>query len=63
MELLDEFVLDPDAEIVVVCRRGNSSQEAVRKLKSRFGDRVQIRDVAGGLQAWSKEVDPSFPIY
>jgi rhodanese-related sulfurtransferase len=61
-----------------VCRRGNDSQVAVRMLNEHFsrknsksGDSLDqsnnkiecIKDVIGGLQAWSKLVDPSFPRY
>jgi len=50
--------------IYVVCRLGNDSQLAVRKMKTlkldADGDRF-IADVKGGLRAWKEEVDPSWP--
>ena len=50
--------------LFVVCRRGNDSQLAVRKLQSFFSDvSVTIQDIIGGLTAWSTEVDENFPIY
>ncbi|XP_034490917.1 adenylyltransferase and sulfurtransferase MOCS3 [Drosophila innubila] len=48
--------------IVVVCRRGNDSQIAVQHMKNRFPDHC-IRDLEGGLHAWTKQIDDSFPIY
>lgn len=48
----------------VVCRRGNDSQIAVKKLRMMLQDLpVNIRDVSGGLTAWAKQVDTAMPIY
>ena len=52
----------------VVCRRGNDSQLAVRKLKSQSdsffgGVAVEIKDIAGGLTEWSNTTDQTFPKY
>ncbi|KAK9863793.1 hypothetical protein WJX84_010372 [Apatococcus fuscideae] len=49
------------SEILVVCRRGNDSQEVVQQLRS-LGI-TGAMDIIGGLTAWSQSVDPSFPIY
>jgi len=50
--------------LFVVCRRGNDSQIAVRKLQSLFADEsVTVQDISGGLTAWSNDVDENFPIY
>lgn len=49
----------------VVCRLGNDSQDAVRRLKQ-WGfteDGWDVRDLVGGLKAWTEEVDASFPEY
>ena len=48
-------------EILVVCRRGNDSQEVVQQLRSLGITRAM--DIVGGLTAWSHSVDPSFPVY
>ena len=48
-------------EVLVVCRRGNDSQEVVQQLRS-LGITGAV-DIVGGLTAWSQSVDPSFPIY
>ncbi len=49
------------AEIFVICRRGNDSQEVVQQLRSAgFSGAV---DIIGGLTGYSKSVDPTFPTY
>ena len=45
----------------MVCRRGNDSQVAVRRLEE--AGVANAFDVEGGLQSWSKTVDPTFPLY
>lgn len=53
-----------DAQVIIVCRRGNDSQKAVALLKTRLSmDGLCIRDMVGGLTAWSNDIDPSFPKY
>jgi len=49
-------------KMAVVCRRGNDSLLAARALRAE-DDSLDIVDLVGGLQAWSKEVNPNFPIY
>jgi adenylyltransferase/sulfurtransferase len=52
--------------VVVVCRRGNDSQVAVRKLRAKLQDgehSVSVLDIRGGLRAWAMLIDPQFPIY
>ena len=63
LDRLDEAMahLDPDEEIIVVCRRGERSARAVTRLrKAGFG---RARNLTGGLTAWSRDVDPRLPIY
>lgn len=52
--------------IYFVCRLGNDSQVAVKKLKElgldRDGERY-VGDIQGGLHAWRRQVDPEFPEY
>ena len=50
-------------DLCVVCRRGNDSQLAVEKFLKAGISKSKAFDLVGGLQQWSKEVDPSFPIY
>ncbi|KAJ1924218.1 hypothetical protein IWQ60_005356 [Tieghemiomyces parasiticus] len=47
--------------IYVVCRFGNDSQEAVQYLRQ--AGYSTVRDLIGGLHAWSASVDPDFPVY
>lgn len=58
---------DPSSKpICIICRYGNDSQLAVRKLKALgYGHdgRRWIGDVQGGLRAWKTEVDPNWPEY
>lgn len=73
---------------MVVCRRGNDSQLAVRRLQQIFESQWQntdseteaaggghengpspypgavvVRDIIGGLDRWSQDVDSTFPQY
>ncbi|KAI5287037.1 Urmylation protein [Ascosphaera acerosa] len=62
-ELLDSESTRP---VVAICRMGNDSQRAVQKLKELGLDmdgRRAIMDLRGGVQAWSRLVDPAFPEY
>ena len=53
--------IDGRREIVVYCHHGHRSARAVDFLK-RMG-LGRVRNLAGGIDAWSKTVDPSIPIY
>jgi adenylyltransferase/sulfurtransferase len=53
--------LDKDADIVAQCKSGGRSQKAVDLLKqSGF---QHVRNMTGGITAWSEKVDPSVPKY
>ncbi len=52
--------LDPAREIVVYCRSGKRSANAVRQLAAAGFNAI---NVAGGILRWSDEVDPSVPKY
>ncbi len=53
--------LNPDAEIVMHCKSGGRSQKAVDLLKaSGFSN---VRNMTGGITAWSDKVDPTVPKY
>ncbi|CAO1432602.1 unnamed protein product [Diamesa hyperborea] len=60
---IDEELLKKmnEVPVIVVCRRGNDSQLAVRHLQSRIS--THPKDLIGGLHAWTKQVDPNFPMY
>jgi adenylyltransferase/sulfurtransferase len=53
--------LDPNAEIVAHCRSGARSQKAVDLMKQHGFKNV--RNMTGGILAWSDKVDPSVPKY
>lgn len=50
-----------DANLYVICRRGNDSQRAVNYLQ-KIGF-TSAKDIMGGLESWARDVDPSFPTY
>ena len=53
--------LDPDSELVVYCHHGVRSEAAAAWLRDRgFG---RVRNLAGGIDRWSLEVDPSLRRY
>ena len=53
--------LSPDSEIVVYCHHGTRSRYAVNLLRQQgFG---RAKNLAGGIDSWSREVDPTIPVY
>lgn len=53
--------LDPKQSYYIHCKAGGRSLKAVEYLKAAgFGD---VKSVKGGINAWSKEIDPSVPLY
>lgn len=53
--------LDPADEIVLHCRSGARSADALRRLRSAgFG---KLYNLKGGVLAWADEIDPSLPKY
>jgi len=53
--------LDPNVATVVICRSGGRSAEVARFLSTRgFGD---VFNLAGGILAWSRDIDPKIPQY
>jgi adenylyltransferase/sulfurtransferase len=53
--------LDPEAEIILQCRSGKRSADALNQLKAKGFKR--LKNLVGGILAWSDEVDPSVPKY
>ena len=47
--------------LVLMCHRGSRSQKALEML-SALGF-TQLRNLSGGIDAWSREVDPKVPRY
>lgn len=53
--------LPRDADIVIHCKMGGRSAQAVHLLRQAGHTRVQ--NLAGGIHAWADEIDPSVPKY
>lgn len=53
--------LDPDDEIVVMCRSGNSAADAAKLLREKGFENVSV--LKGGINEWAKKIDPSLPQY
>jgi adenylyltransferase/sulfurtransferase len=54
--------IDPTRETVVHCKMGGRSARAIEALK-RSGFSGNLLNLAGGITAWSNDVDPSVPKY
>jgi adenylyltransferase/sulfurtransferase len=54
--------IDPTRETVVHCKMGGRSARAIEALK-RSGYTGNLLNLAGGITAWSNDVDPSVPKY
>jgi sulfur-carrier protein adenylyltransferase/sulfurtransferase len=53
--------LDPDSEIIIHCRSGARSGRACGMLLEQGF--TNVRNMKGGILAWSDQVDPSVPKY
>lgn len=53
--------LPKDRDIVVICKSGARSAFAANFLME--SDFTRVYDVAGGVLAWRRDVDPSLPVY
>jgi rhodanese-related sulfurtransferase len=53
--------LDPKLETVVICRSGGRSLEVARFLTTQGF--ASVSNLAGGILAWSRDVDPNIPQY
>lgn len=53
--------LEGASEIVVICHHGARSLRAALFLQSRGHARVY--NLAGGVDAWARSVDPAMPVY
>jgi rhodanese-related sulfurtransferase len=53
--------LDPKADTVVMCKSGGRSRHAAVFLLSRGFERVA--NLTGGIDAWTREIDPNLPSY
>lgn len=51
-----------DKDTFVICRYGNDSQMAAKKLLESFGF-SNVKDIRGGINKWSEDIDNSIPQY
>ena len=54
--------LDDSRELILQCKMGGRSAQAIYALE-RAGYKGQMRNLHGGITAWSNEVDPKVPKY
>ncbi|MEL7305931.1 MAG: rhodanese-like domain-containing protein, partial [Myxococcota bacterium] len=50
-----------DEEIILYCKMGGRSMKALDTLRD--NGFTHLRNLKGGINAWSREVDPSVPQY
>ncbi len=53
--------LDPDQRVIAVCHHGVRSLQVATWLRNQGFEEAQ--SLAGGIDAWSREIDPSVPRY
>lgn len=53
--------LPKDGDIVVMCHGGSRSDRVARYLRE--NGFTSVANLAGGIDAWSREIDPTVPIY
>lgn len=53
--------LDPEQRIITICHHGIRSLQVANWLRNQGFDEAQ--SLSGGLDAWSREIDPSMPRY
>jgi len=54
--------LDPSKEVIVQCKVGGRSSRAIEALRS-AGYTGPLKNLRGGITAWSNDVDPQVPKY
>lgn len=54
--------IDENRETVIHCKAGGRSAKAITALKN-AGFKGNLKNLAGGITAWSNEVDPKVPKY
>jgi rhodanese-related sulfurtransferase len=53
--------LDAESEIIVVCKAGSRSRRVAQFLSAQgFG---RVANLSGGIDAWTRDIDPSLPSY
>jgi len=55
--------LDSTKELVVHCRTGKRSLQAIELLRQAGFSSARLVNLEGGIDAWARDVDPSMPRY
>jgi rhodanese-related sulfurtransferase len=53
--------LGPDADIVVLCKAGSRSRRVAQFLSAQ--GLVKVANLSGGIDAWTRDIDPSLASY
>src|SRR3954470_16549399 len=53
--------LDPSSEVVAICHHGGRSQQVAMFLEN--SGFKKVHNLVGGMDAWSRSVDPAVPLY
>ncbi len=53
--------LDPEGHIVVICHHGVRSMNVTAWLRQQGFEKVQ--SLRGGIDRWSRQIDPAVPLY
>ncbi len=53
--------IDPEKEVVAICHHGGRSQQVALFLEK--NGYKKVHNLAGGVDAWSRNVDPAVPLY
>jgi rhodanese-related sulfurtransferase len=53
--------LDPENHIVVICHHGVRSMNVTAWLRQQSFEKVQ--SLRGGIDRWSRQIDPTVPVY
>ncbi len=54
--------INPDRETIVHCKMGGRSAKVIEAMKQ-AGYKGELKNLKGGITAWSNEVDPKVPKY
>lgn len=53
--------IDPGQDVVLICHHGGRSMQVAMFLER--NGYAKLHNLAGGVDAWAKTVDPSMPVY
>ena len=53
--------IDPGKDVIAICHHGGRSQQVAMFLEK--AGYTKVHNLAGGVDAWSRTVDPTVPLY